>query len=316
MVTLTAEQINKFQTVIQFDLNTYLQNYSWFVDNMYPNIAAYFSGQIESLDPSTFTNLTTLIKQANYLDNIIYSVREKFDSLSDWFILDHLENIMVNLNTMYNTDKFARSPITNGNYGQNAEYQIILPQNDTLERLAIDQLGNINDWEDIALRNNLLEIDYSNSGCNTLNISKKDTNNTAILYLNSVVDNLQGEKLYGLDIAQQLAFKDDGTGQSTQDLNILSYEQTFIQACNILIQLKKGDIPEVPNMGIDSGLIGMNLGVFSYKAVQRQIQQTFKADDSIQNVTITNFSYQDGSVFFNFSVDSYFHLVYSNQGNI
>lgn len=315
MVTVTVDQINNFQSVLQYDVALYLQNYSWFVDNMYPAIVAYFQGTTDEIDPSAFSILDGLIQQSNYLSVIIYSLREKFNSLSDWFVLDFLEDISIKLTTIYHTDKFTRSPRTNNSFGNSLEYQYILPQNDTLEEVAKGQLGNVDDWDDIALRNNLLETDYTPDGGNTLILSRKNSSITPT-YLNSVVDNLQGEKVYGLDVCKKFSFVDDGSGTDSQDFKILDYKKTFIQAVTILIGLKKGDIPEAQNLGIEPGLIGGNQGIFTYKSIERQLKQTFQVDDTIQDFTIVGFRYQQGSVYYDFSATSFYNLMHGGQSSI
>ena len=313
MVTLTQDQIDNFQSVLQYDVELYLQNYSWYVDNVYPSILAYFQGTTDDLDPSAFAMLDQLIRQSQYITHIVYSLKDKFTSLSDWFVLDFLEDIAINLISISNTDKFTRSPRTNSSFGTSLEYSYVLSQNDTLEQVAKEQLGDIDSWEDIALRNNLLEIDYGVEGGNTLILAKKNNGSITPVYLNSVVDNLQGQTVYGLDLAKKFAFVDDGTGQGTQDLQILSYTDTFKQAVTILIGLKKGDVPEAQNLGIEPGLIGGNLSIFTYKAVERQLTQTFQVDDTIQDFTIVGFRYQQGSIFYDFSATSFYNLAQGGQ---
>lgn len=315
MVNITKDQIDNFQSALQYDVELYLQNYSWFIDNIYPTILNYFQGISNDLDPSSFSMLDDLIEQTQHITHIVYSLKNKFTNLSDWFVLDLIENIGIELNTIYNTDKFCRSPRTNSSFGTSLEYQYILNQNDTLEQVAKNQLGNREDWEQIALRNDLLETDYTTEGGNTLILSQQNNSITQV-YLNSVVDNLQGEKVYGLDLVKKFKFVDDGSGTDSQDLQILDYKSTFIQAVTILINLKKGDIPEAQNLGIESGLIGGNLGIFTYKAIERQLTQTFQVDDTIRDFTVVGFRYQQGSVYYDFSATSFYNLSHGGQSSL
>jgi hypothetical protein len=306
------DEILDFQKVIQYDLELYLSNYNYFIQNLYPSILSYFEGSSDDINTQAFQILNKLTEQSTILSNIIYTLKEKFKKLSDRVIVDFLEDIKINLITISNTSKFTRSPRTKDSYNTSLEYNYLLKQGETLEEVAKDQLNNIEDWEDIAWRNNIRETDYTVEGGNNLVLSKQK-NGVVRLFLNSVVDNLNGEKLLGRDIVKKITIVDDVTNGG--DLQTLTYRDTFQQSVLILSQLEQGDIPERPYLG-KAKLIGKNMAVFIFNGIKKQLDRTFQSDDTIVDFNVTNFRYQGGDLFYDYTVQSFYDKIHKQNGAI
>jgi hypothetical protein len=103
----------------------------------------------------------------------------------------------------------------------------------------------------------------------------------------SVVDVIFGESVYGKDLQQKLEFEND-------DLKVLGYQETIKQAFNIALNLRRGDNPEFPNDGLQSSLIiGQNLNSILYPSILRQLYDTFAKDDTMKSIAITNINHNN-----------------------
>ena len=111
--------------------------------------------------------------------------------------------------------------------------------------------------------------------------------------------------MYGKDISLDFSYADD-------DVVVDTPRETFKQAVLILAQLKKGEIPEVPELGISQELaLGSTVGLLNLPFIEREISESFASDDTITNYTIDNVEQQSGVVNIEFSCNSFFNLVES-----
>jgi len=112
----------------------------------------------------------------------------------------------------------------------------------------------------------------------------------------SAIDN--GLKSFGLDIKKKIEFSGD-------DLVVLSNKDTLLQSADILLSLKKGDNPQVPNLGIDQvSVLGNSKGSFLFPIIFRQIIEIFSTDDTFSSVEVGKISFQADAVFIEVTVSS------------
>jgi hypothetical protein len=311
MFKLDPNTTVSFQKVTGYDVNAYLTAYSEFKRQFYPKIIDFYNGSVTDANRVAFDVLAKLKDEANTINNVVYQFRESFKSINDWYLIELLEDLRIQIWTTEKMGKYSRSSITSSNYNPSPEFIHVLGDYQTLEDINEDILKskNPNQWVDIAMRNDLSEADYNvDEGGNQLIISKpKDINN---FYLKGVVDNLFGERLYGKDFNKSVSFvlQDDGS----YDFDILGYKETFKQSALILGCLKKRDIPEFPFLGLEDG-IGMNVFAFTYRSVIRQLTEVFRTDDTIVDFIIKKFSYENGNVYIEFEVNSFYNLVQQDK---
>lgn len=284
MATLSAQSIQEFEAIIRFPFLKYLREFTQFMQNNRVNIINYYSGRTEIVDERSFNNMNSLLKRSGELNDLIDLHRERLNSGQFWEVAELVTDIQSSLVMVENSSKWLRSAISKNDFTPTVETTHTLKKMQTLERVSGDVLGSSNrdsDWVRIALRNDLIEEQYTPDGGVVLTISKQGRLTIRLL---SVVDNIFGEKVYGKDLNRKLTFN-----VQEEDLDVLSYRDTLIQSVFILSQLKQGMTPEFPQNGIQASLVeGTNINSVAYPIIFRQLYDTFSQDDTLQSLTVTS----------------------------
>jgi len=270
------ETIIKFESITGYPLKEYFEDYISFVEDKQGQIIDWFSGNTEVPDAGAFDELNRLLKESIKLLEVVNLNRDIFETADNWQILESIEDIDIKLKTINNSSKFLRSAITSTKFEPNPEVDYILKQNQTLENVStiLGSDDKDKDWNDIALRNDLREEGYTPDGGNKLRVTLQGGN---VTILRDVIDNIQGDRILGLDINKTLTFKDN-------DLEVLGFEDTFKQAAEILANLRKEDNPEFPSNGISTRfIVGTNIINVVFPLLFRQLFETFSHDDTIRS---------------------------------
>ena len=252
MAGFTEIQLNEYGAKIQLSngrLLQHLDSYVEFINNDYPVIVNFFIGNIDFVSVSNVQKLDNLILVFNDISNKIILNSFKFNMYIEWEITEYLESLKLELFRISKTSKFLRSSRTNYNFTGRLEIPTNLAQNQTLEDVTAFVQNNSdydNRWIDLALRNDLSEIQYDHTGGNRIVVGFQISSRN--FSINSVIDNIIGSRILGLDIQRLIEFSDD-------DLKVLDYNSTAIQSVEILANLKKGDVPEFKDFGV-SNVVG------------------------------------------------------------
>lgn len=298
MIKITSDIISDFQKKLRYySIGSYLDLYFNFYQNNYPVIVQFFSGEISKLDHSNVEILDRLLKQSELIRSSIFTHKNKLNTYKDWEVVEYFENLKLELITTTKISKFLRSSITNFNFNGTLEFNYVAKQHQSLENISGTVLRSPdydNDWINIAIRNDLSEKDYTTNGSEKLKLS---INRKAFNFkIDSVVDNMIGERVYGLDIQKKIEFSDD-------DLVVLGYKETLFQSADILANLRKGDVPEFLEFGL-SNFVGGNVASLGFGSITRQLQKNFSSDDSLIDFTVTNVKLKEDSLFLEYSVSS------------
>jgi len=286
--------IDKFIHITRYPLKLYISNFVEFMDTDKERILDYYLG-VSDADKNAFNNLSKLLQQSRDILEQIELHRDRMQNAEFWQLIELLDNMHISLLTIENSSKWLRSAISKNNFNPNVEVIRQLKQLQTLEQLSSDfgYKDNDNQWATIALRNDLSEQDYDLSGGNSLLVGYLGK---LTIKLDSVVDNIYGERVYGIDINRIITFEND-------DLKALSYKQTVIQAVDILTELRYGSTPEFATDGLQTNLIiGENRHSIAYPVIFRQFYQTFRKDDTLTALNITNISNKQDALFIDFTV--------------
>lgn len=295
--------VDNFEQLTGFPIKKYLLETEKFFKFSYPIIADYFAGTINKIEQIHIKTMYSLIKQAQTLSIQFGLNKTKLTTVDYWELYDFCEDLRTKLQTTSNLSKYLRSSRTNFDYDNSFNFPFTLGQQQTLENVSNDILQEENpmdDWANTALKNDLLETDYSIDGGKAITLFKEIFVGGFVL---SVVDNMIGEKIYGLDIDKNLTFEND-------DLKVLSYKNTVFQCAEILAELKQGDVPEFPSMGIAQSLfIGGNLQSFSISGIISALNKNFATDDLFKDFVVTDISYKDGSYRMDYTVATKYELL-------
>lgn len=299
MEQLTRDILDDFESITKFDIKSYLQSYATFIDIHYPKIINYYTQLSNVVPQQSFLILKELRTQASTLISIIQSNDSTISEYKFWILVEFIEEIDTNLTTAANCSRWLRSSIVNYQYNQRPQIDIVAKQNQSIEDIERDVLSSSNpqeDWVQTALVNQLREEDYTKEGGFFIKATLKDNRSFS---MQNVIDNIDSsEKTYGKDIFRKITFVND-------DIKVLSYKETIIQAMDILSNLKQGDNPSFPEDGVDHSLIiGNNLAGIVYPIVFRQLSSTFAKDDTFKSFAITNVEKNSDAVTIYYQVET------------
>jgi len=271
-----------FKDITGYDLEAYFRRFVDFVNNFSQNIIDYYKGEVESLDRDSYGEYQSLLKESDYVINLFDLNMERFPTVNYWELMEYADDIKTKLLTIGNFSKFARSSVKKDSFSSDVQIEIATRDNETIEEL-IARLGSTDrdtDWMDVAIDNRLEQEDYTTSDGGIL--LKVNYRNNAKFFIESIIDNPEGEKIKGLDLDKRLQFVDN-------DLKVLGYDDTLLQTMNILINLRKNDNPEFPQYGINPSLIsGMSIKSVALPSVLRQLYQTFSTDDIVKRLEVSD----------------------------
>lgn len=305
-MALPINIVTSLQNIIRYDVGKYLDDYVVFIDNDKVNISNYYSGDVSRPNEQSFAELNRLLEESRKINSLIEVHKYRINTPEFWEIIEMLTEIDESLLTIDNSSKWLRSVITKNNFSPNAEVETVLKQFQTLENLAATLGSNSsdNDWIKIALRNDLREEDYTTEGGALVSISYQ---NKLRINIQSVVDNISGEKIYGIDLNKKLTFEGD-------DLQALSYKDTIIQTVDVLAGLRSGQTPEFPLDGIQIDLIsGSNRASIAYPVLFRQFTSTFQKDDTLKSLLIKKIENIEDALMIEFEVETRFGETISTQ---
>lgn len=273
----SSPTISQQGNYLGFDVKDFIYQYSQFVVNNLGKITNFYTGVEKNPDIQSFKMLDHLLYLSDILNSAAILNESRFDNSEYWDVIEMLDDIRTSLQSAKNMAKWVRSTTADGDFNTNPEASVVLEQYNTLEMLA-SKAGYDdpqNSWERIAMRNDLDEDDYDLSGGNVLKINVLSG---IPLVVDDVVDRCIGDNMKGKDILVNIEYKND-------DLNTVEGDDCLFQCYNTLLKLKKGDIPEFPELG--QGVIpGGNMALFSYPTVLRQLHKTFETDSSVKTIGI------------------------------
>lgn len=275
------EVTDNFTDITGYNLATFLTDYADFMEQESQSIVDFYSGNTDILPASSVKENKRLIDETKKIESLFKSYQDSFNTSDYVDLIDMIGDIQVSLLTIKNSAKWTRSSVTDNRYSSNIEVDATLKQNQTLEQLSneVGYLDGDNDWTDIAIRNGTREEDYTSISGLKLKVSLQ---NNLRINVQSVVDIIFGESVYGKDLQKKLEFEDD-------DLKVLGYKETIRQAFEIALNLRRGDNPEFPNDGLQSSLIiGQNLNSILYPSLLRQLYDTISKDDTFKEIQIVD----------------------------
>jgi hypothetical protein len=271
----------KFKKITGYDINAYFEDFSSFILSDYQKIVSYYQNGT-AISASVITSIKDLFARMQQINDLffVYCDRLSDDTVESWELLDYFESTKVTLYTVLNSSRWFRSTknVMRNNLVNN---DFILRQGQTFENLAMEvgYSDPANEWSQIALNNDVNEEKYTFEGGNKLKISFV---NNYSYFVNSVIDSISGEKIYGLDADKNLVFENN-------DIKVLGYRDTIIQQTMILIGLVKGSVPEFPLDGIDRVFVGTNVNAIQYPILLRQQSAVFEKDDRYKSIAISKF---------------------------
>ena len=300
---------DRFERTTRVDCRPLLRRFVEFIEIHRINILNYYGGVTSTPFRPSFTALDELRNDFQIMTGVIDNARFRMRSHDLFVLVNAIEDIVTALDTIDNSSKWLRSAVTKNDFNPNVEVDYTMRMLQTLENVADTVIGSNNpqdDWVNLAIRNDLTEEQYDHNGGTLINFSRQ---NGGTIVLRTVVDNIQGERVYGLDLNRKLTFVDD-------DLDVLTYRQTIHQAVEIMATLIQGDNPEFPDNGIQSGILGGSQSQFALPILERQYFNTFRQDDTLKALKITDLRFEGTALHITFEVLTRIDEVFSVPVNV
>jgi hypothetical protein len=281
----------EFQKVTKYPLVEFLAQYRNFMLNSYPEIDRYFSGETASIDNAHLIALKNLTTECGNCMSQFKNFANKFDKCGYWELMEYIGNLEDTIEKINKLPKFRRTSLTKRGYQAVVQVSADVGGFRTMEDVAnvVQNLNRDNyNWVDLMLSNDLNEGDWEIDKLTPLNVL---INNTVDVVVTTILDQPIGKRIYGKDINRKVTFVDN-------DLDIKIWQDNIEQKCDILLSLKRGDVPENMLFGQNAELtIGVTSKSFSYPELVKNLQNTFLQNDLFQYVEITKFQYENGSMF-------------------
>lgn len=279
-----------FKEITRYDLEKFFQDYVTFTSLHYNSIVNYYSGR--DIDRDAFNFLDYLVAESGKIKEL-WDLNANFFQRTDfWNLLDVYSEIDNKLNTVNNLGRWLRSS-RGDRYSSNTIINYVQKQNESLEMISDKSGGNkINDWVDLAILNDLNEEAYTSTGGVLLKIK---LNNNLNFNIRNIVDTLSPVNIFGKDIKNKIEFENG-------DVICLFGEDSLIQTIDNIMNTEKGFIPEFPQDGTDSTLIGSNVSFFNYPAQFRHILNMIQKDDRFQTFELLDLQRKDDIVFMKFQI--------------
>ncbi len=273
---------NEFENITGFNVKDFIEESSNFLLSKSQILRSYYSGN--DVNPEIFLiELDHLVNKYKEFTRVTILNSRIFDNVIFWELLDTVEDLGIKLLMITQYSRFLRSSRTSEFGGDMLTVNNLMGQNDTVEKLA-NQYGS--DVLQTFVDNDLNEEKYTNEGGNLL---KFRFNRYKSIKIQTIIDNPIGKRVYGKDLNKKFNFLSD-------DIEFLNPEDSVRQSFFILIGLRKGQIPENPDRGIDlNSIIGSNIKTIAYPTIVRQLIDTIRTDDSFEFIRIGGVSLKDNT---------------------
>lgn len=288
---MLADAVLKYDSITKFGLGDFLQRYRTFLLTDYPKIYEYFSGNTVKIDGSCFKNLQTLTTECRDACANFKNFANRLNTCDLWELQEYVVNLNDTLEKISMLPKFLRTVLSKRGYSQSVEVEGTVGDLKTMDDLA-NSINNYNGdnnstWIELMQNNDLNENDWEIDSMSSVSVFVNNVNKVVV---ETILDYPVGERVYGIDINRKIQFVDN-------DLALVRYRDNIEQKCDILITLKKGDVPENMNFGVNSALYSSNLREYSYTKICSEMRETFMQNDLFDDVTVEEASYDgNGSV--------------------
>lgn len=272
---------DEIKRAFNFDIREFFVEYNVFVEESYPILLLQQKTTEYSLALSKLSKLIQLSEEIlSKINNITISSTVQYYS-----IVEEFEDCRYKLLTYKNLDKWSSS-----NESNSKKLEYTLSTNENLE-IASEAVGYLNRDQgalDLALNNSIKELDYDLEGGLVFSYNFQYSFNS--INLSTVVDrDLAGEKLLSLDLNKKIRFVEE-------DLEALTYRDTFNQTVKLLLNLKRGDNSEYRTQGIDKRLLVNRVtSATTFPIIIRQLSEAISTDDTIRKFVVKNVWYEQDS---------------------
>ena len=283
-------KVIEFEKITKYPLISLLEKYAYFNENYLAGLKLYFSGNVADVDVNAVDMMNELMGNCAEILSVVNSYNNKLNDCGFWELIDYLESLRDNIEKITKLPKYYHvtktisgyKPIveSNGNVGGMRTFE------DVENELRYDNFDTKTTWEQIMLNNDMEETAWE---IDELKQVKYTISAPESIKVSTILDVLQGDNIYGRDINRKITFDNN-------DLFLVKYADNIKQKCEILLNLKRGDVPEMSMFGVDNKFLGEGVRAFTYNEIFSQIESNFLQNDVFDSVEIYDIKFDNGSI--------------------
>lgn len=280
-----SDIIIEFKNVTKFDLLQYFKNYRDFMQNDFSYISSYYKGDTTSIDSSYIINLNNLIKNSKNLMQHLINFSSELSNCGFWELQGYCQDLNDTLEKITKLPKYNRVSVTKRGYQPYIQAEGSIGGMKTVQDLAQEINSSAISEISLILDNDLFETNWE---IDKLSEITALIDNRTDIVVETILEEPIGEKIYGKDILRKITISDN-------DLLVVEYRDNIEQKCDILLELKLGDIPEIPTLGKNI-YSGKNIGNYNYTELVKDLQSVFLQDDLFDSIEVTDVIFAQGNV--------------------
>lgn len=278
--------LEQFKKKTGYDIESFFNDYIFFVQNYYQNIINYYNGS--DINKDAFNYLEYLQNETYKIEPLIDQYSNAFNTTDFWDLNNNFTDIQTKIETCVNMGRWQRSSRAD-RFSSNLKVEHIQKQNETIESISRDAgFSNVDEWANIALANQAIEEDYTNLGGKLLNVK---LNNNTVSSIDNIVDYLVGNNILGKDIKTKITILPDG------DLDTVQYSDAISQTFATIMSTLKGSVPEFPDDGIPATIFGTNENVIQYPIMFRSLLSIIQKDKRFTGLELIDIKKDQDNVF-------------------
>lgn len=280
-----SDIVSDFEQTTRFGLLDFFEQYRDFMQDGFPAISAYYSGETSKLDAEHTKTFESLKKQGKVLMNQFINFSNRLGNCGFWELQTYCQDLLDTLEKIDKLPKYYRTSKTVRGYQPYVQATGLIGGKKTLEDLA-DEINSDGVSEiSLIIDNDLQEKDWEIDELSTVTAF---VNNETDVVVDTILETPVGDNVYGRDIKRKITLKDN-------DLVLVEYKRNVDQKVDILLELERGDIPEKPNFG-KARLQGTAIGTYNYAELIKDLQDVFNQDALFDNIEVQDVTFSQGSL--------------------
>ena len=288
-----SDIVSDFENITKFALLDYLEQYRDFMQNDFSYISSYYNGDTTSVDSSYISNFNSLRTKSKTLMQQFINFSHRLSNCGFWELQEYCQDLNDTLEKITKLPKYYRTSKTVRGYQPYIQVKGNIGGMKTVKDLAEEISSNGVSEISLIIDNDLQEKDWE---IDQLSAVTAFVNNQVDVVVETILEQPIGNQIYGKDIARKITLEDN-------DIAVKKYEDNVEQKCDILLELERGNIPEMPAFG-KNPLQGTNMANYNYAELVKDLQSVFLQDDLFESIEVTNVEFKDGNLYVTCSIQT------------
>lgn len=288
-----SDIVSDFENITKFALLDYLEQYRDFMQNDFSYISSYYNGDMASVDSSYISNFNSLRTKSKTLMQQFINFSHRLSNCGFWELQEYCQDLNDTLEKITKLPKYYRTSKTVRGYQTYIQVKGNIGGMKTVKDLAEEISSNGVSEISLIIDNDLQEKDWE---IDQLSAVTAFVNNQVDVVVETILEQPVGNQIYGKDIARKITLEDN-------DIAVKKYEDNVEQKCDILLELERGNIPEMPAFG-KNPLQGTNMANYNYAELVKDLQSVFLQDDLFESIEVTNVEFKDGDLYVTCSIQT------------